>query len=226
MSNTKAMKDSKALIDQSVQEIEASKKTSPTEAGRSNTASSNVELQDAINQVFALFRINFHNQYHAAFGDTQLVNQAKKLWLQSLGHFSAQQILQGARNVIEQSDYLPTLNRMITTCEEVSSEGGLPSVREAYLEACSAPSPKAAFNWSHPAVYHAGKEAGWFLLANEPETTSYPKFKECYRKLCRQIANGEEFLPPESLLEQQPAKVLNKSDQLEQLQNLREQLGL
>ena len=125
MNNTKGMKDGKALINQSVQEIAASKKTSPTESGRSNKLGHNIKRQDAINQVFALFRINFHNQYHAAFGDTQLLNQAKKLWLESLGHFSAEQILRGARQVIEHSDYLPTLNRMIVNCEEVGAAAGL-----------------------------------------------------------------------------------------------------
>ena len=127
------MKDSNSLVKQSVRDVEALKKTSQTEAGPSkqqrNTTSGNVELQNAINQVFALFRINFHNQYHAAFGDTQLVNQAKKLWLESLARFTPQQVLMGARQIIEQSEYLPTLHRMINCCEEQVAGEGIPPER-------------------------------------------------------------------------------------------------
>lgn len=221
------MKDSNSLINESVQEIAASKKTSTTEAGRSSTTlRHNTELQDAINQVFALFRINFHNQYHAAFSDTQLLNQAKKLWLETLGYFSAEQILRGARQVIEQSEYLPTLHRMIEHCEEAGAATGLPSLREAYLEACTAPSPKAAHSWSHPVVYHAGKATGWRLLSHETEAMSFPRFRDHYRRLCQQMAQGVEMPAPEKALPEKPAAPLSKAENIKQLQKLRKILDL
>ncbi|MCP5170651.1 MAG: replication protein P [Porticoccaceae bacterium] len=224
------MKDSNSLVKQSVRDVEALKKTSQTEAGPSkqqrNTTSGNVELQNAINQVFALFRINFHNQYHAAFGDTQLVNQAKKLWLESLARFTPQQVLMGARQIIEQSEYLPTLHRMINCCEEQIAGEGTPPLRAAYLEACSASSPKAAFNWSHPIVYHAGKQTGWYLLHNEPETVSFPRFRDCYRLLCRQLAEGMTFPLPETLLEETSGTPLDKDVQREHVKQLRSELKL
>ena len=101
------MQDSKQLLNQAEQKIARSQKTSPTEAGPADTrsaaganASAMPERIDAINQVFALFRINFHNQYHAAFGNTELLNQAKKLWLETLSRYSVETILHGARTAI------------------------------------------------------------------------------------------------------------------------------
>ena len=71
---------------------------------------------DTINQIFALFRINYHNQFYSAFTDTALLNQAKRLWLESLRYYSTECLLKAARQVIEQSEYLPTLNKMIEAC--------------------------------------------------------------------------------------------------------------
>ena len=79
---------------------------------------------DALNQVFALFRLNYHNQYYAAFPDNTQVNQIKKLWLESLADYPVEQILRGARHAIEHSEYLPTLNRMHECCQQGLTEFG------------------------------------------------------------------------------------------------------
>ncbi|HMW48308.1 MAG TPA: hypothetical protein PKC70_08435, partial [Cellvibrionaceae bacterium] len=62
---------------------------SPTAAGPNNSsrtsgAKATPELIDAINQVFALFRRNYLNQYHKAFGDVEELNHTKRLWLEIL----------------------------------------------------------------------------------------------------------------------------------------------
>ena len=99
-------------------------------------------MVDTINQVFALFRLNYHNQYYAAWSDSQQLGQVKRLWLEALSGFSADLILRGARRAIEESEYLPTLKRMLGSCAEALAELGLPTPEQAYEEACLAPSPK------------------------------------------------------------------------------------
>mgnify|MGYP001815564927 FL=1 len=98
--------------------------------------------------MFALFRLNYHNQYYAAFPDAEQLKQIKKLWLESLADYSVEQILKGARHAIEHSEYLPTLNRMHECCQQGLADIGLRHPHEAYLEACQAPSPKSAQAWS------------------------------------------------------------------------------
>lgn len=171
---------------------------SPTAAGHSKPApdAQKLALVDALNQVFTLFRLNYHNQYLKAFGNTTELNEVKRLWLEMLGRFDARTLLTAAKSVIETSDYLPTLHTMIHHCERASSRGSPPDVHSAYLEACRAPSPKAAFKWSHPLVYHAGKQCDWLFLQSSPEVVAYPIFKRHYAALCDDWRTGQEFAPP------------------------------
>ncbi len=182
---------------------------------------------EVINQVFALFRINYHNQFYSAFSDTSLLNQAKRLWLESLRHYNPEQILLGARKVIEESDYLPTLHRMLSACDDAGSALGMPASREAYLEACNAASPKAAQTWSHPAVYHAGCKTGWYELAHRPESETWPLYRGHYQRLCRRVMAGETLakVSPPALTEAGD-EPLPKAEGLRRLRVLRDQLDL
>ena len=223
------MPDSRDLIQQVAQEIEASSRTSPTppgqtEASRQGSTEGHVE---AINQVFALFRLNYHNQYYAAYPDAQQLKQIKKLWLESLADYPVEQILKGARYAIEHSEYLPTLNRMLECCQQGLVELGLPSPHDAYVEACQAPSPKSAQAWSHPAVYLAGRDSDWFFLANNTERTSWPVFREHYQQYCTRVLRGETLsVPAPEALERHKPEPLSAQEQLAQLKKLREETGL
>ncbi len=204
-----------------------SQKNLATAAGPTDAQPFDQALVDTINQVFALFRINYHNQFYAAFADTQLLNQAKRLWLESLKLFTPEQILDGAKIVIENSDYLPTLHKMLSACLSCGTHYGLPDVRDAYAEASNAPSPKTAQQWSHPAVYHAGKKTGWHNLASQPEGVSWPIFQRHYLALCRDVVGGAELTidePP--ALEQQSEEPMTREERQRRLQALREDLDL
>jgi Replication protein P len=223
------MADSRELIQQVAQGIEASKTTSPTPPGQTErskpgAAEGHVE---AINQVFALFRLNYHNQYFAAYSEASQLNQVKKLWLESLADFPVEQILNGAKHAIEHSEYLPTLHRMIECCQAGLVEYGLPSPHDAYMEACQAPSPKSAQAWSHPAVYLAGRDSDWFFLANNVEKVTWPVFREHYQRYCSAVLRGEELqVPAPEALEKQPTEPLDQDEQLSQLQKLRSETGI
>ncbi|MAC32053.1 MAG: hypothetical protein CME40_05780 [Haliea sp.] len=155
------------------------------------------------------------------------MRQIKKLWLDSLGEYPVEQILRGARHAIEHSEYLPTLHRMRECCELGLTTLGLPSPRDAFLEACRAGSPKAAQPWSHPAVYVAGRDSDWFFLSNNPEQKTWPVFRERYRQVCQRVLRGEKLeMPPPEALEQQPSRPLSREEQLAALHALREKTGL
>ena len=196
------MANSRDLIQQVASGIAASSTRSPTEAGHPESSSTSPELIDAINQVFALFQINYHNQYFSAFGDnTKSEKLAKNLWLNKLHQFAPETICAAAEKIIADSEYLPTLHKMLEACRKVGMPQGLPSPRNAYLEVCKKPSPKAAQHWSHPVVYHAGRECGWHLLANEVEHKAFALFEQVYLKYCDRLLAGEQFSvePPQAL---------------------------
>ena len=222
------MPDSRELIQQVAQGIEASRTTSPTPPGRTEhpreSASAHVE---AINQVFALFRLNYHNQYYAAYPDAEQLNQIKKLWLESLQDYPVEQILKGAKHALEHSEYLPTLNRMLECCRQGLADIGLPAAHDAYLEACNARSPKSAQQWSHPAVYLAGRDSDWFFLANNPERATWPVFRDHYQSYCTAVMRGEELaVPAPEVLEHQAGEPLSADEQVAALKKLRAESGI
>jgi Replication protein P len=223
------MPDSRELIQRVAQEIAASSKTSPTRPGPSETGRrlATEAHVEAINQIFALFRLNYHNQYYAAFPDAEQLRQIKKLWLESLSDYPVEHILKGARHAIEHSEYLPTLNRMLECCQQGLADLGLPTAHDAYVEACRAPSPKSAQRWSHPAVYLAGRDSDWYFLANNTERTSWPVFKEHYDGYCARVLRGESLeIPEPAALEQIPSAPIAAEEQLARLRQLRKQTGL
>jgi hypothetical protein len=180
-----------------------------------------------LNEVFALLRINYHNQYYKAYSDNTVLAQIKKLWLESLVHFEPATILRGARKVIEQSEYLPTLNRMIRACQGDPESFGLPDAHTAYIEACRAPSPKSAYSWSHPAVYHAGLASDWFFLTSNSEKIAFPIFERHYRRLCEKVMNGTDLPAPNTpALPEVIETPLSKEENQKRLEALRKQLDL
>lgn len=209
------------------------KKTSPTAAGptdkplRHDYAQANRdEMIDAINQVFGIFKINYQNLYYAAFKDQELEIQAKRLWLDSLKHFEPQTILAATKSIVLESEYLPTISRMIEQCERRGGEV-LPAPRSAYVEACQAPSPKANYNWSHPAVYYAGLASDWFFLASTSENTAFPVFKQHYRDYCERVRNGEKLAMPALKELPKPEQIqLTKEENQSRLAKLRKELDL
>ena len=222
-------KQAAELAQQIAQKTEVSQTTSAIPAGQDErTDRDDSNLIEAINQVFALFRLNYHNQYYAAWSDSQQLGQVKRLWLEALSEFSDELILMGARRAIEGSDYLPTLNRMLASCSEALSELGLPSADEAYEEACLAPSPKAEAAWSHPIVYLAGRDTSWYLLANHARNEAWPVFQSHYNRWMKRALHGETLVIPERKQLEAPSEAakMDLSDRKAALSALRKEIGL
>jgi hypothetical protein len=189
-----AMIDNSKMIEKVVSEIEASSTRYQTEVGPLEEQKYQSDRIDTVNQIFALFRLNYHNQFYSAFGDNpKSENLAKKLWLDTLDNFSSETIYFAARNVIAESEYLPTLNKMITECRKRVFFSGLPDPRQAYLEACNKNSPKIQQTWSHAIVYLAGRDCGWFYLAKTPEIQALNEFKKIYTKYCNGLQAGVSY---------------------------------
>jgi hypothetical protein len=184
-------------------------------------------LIDAINQCFALFQLNYHNQYHKAYATAANLNHAKRLWLEVLGRFEPAAILKAAKAVIENSEYLPTLRTMITYCEKYSDNAGLPDAHSAYIEACRASSPKTDHAWSHPAVYYAGRASDWFFLQSNTEAVAYPVFKAHYEEICAQVRAGASLsIPRRTAIAADTESPLDANENAERLAALRQQLDL
>lgn len=104
---------------------------------------------------------------------------------------------------------------------------GLPEPRAAYQEACLAPKPKVKARWSHPAVYQAGIQTGWFELASMPTDDIYPRFAYNYDLICKRVIAGEDITVP--VPEAIPEKInapMTQQQKISQMESLREGLGI
>ena len=231
------------LLDQASKELKKDSSESLTEAGRSRSAAvvsegvaeptgefnddAKLDRVDAINQIFAEFEFAYHNQFHKAFNDVESQIIAKKYWLGTLEQYSPLQIVHAAKQVIRTQDYLPSIAALVKACEQGLDLFGLPSPRQAYIEACGAPSPKRDYPWSHEAVYLAGQGAGWFVIASESESTSFPLFDYHYQLLCRRVISGERLeaavITP---LPDKIARPLSKDETKARFAKMRDELGL
>lgn len=184
-------------------------------------------MVDAINQLFAEFEIAYHNQYYKAYSSDERLVLAKKYWLSCLRNYAPAQIVAAARQVVKTHDFLPTISVVVRACENGADIFGLPSVQEAYIEACRAPSPKAGAKWSHEAVYLAGKATGWFQLASEPQEKVLPLFAYYYQQLCQRVMRGETLETPQvAAIPQHIPKPLSGEENHQRMQKLRKDLGL
>jgi hypothetical protein len=182
---------------------------------------------DAINQLFAEFELAYHNQYQKAYADPDRLMLTKKYWLQVLADFSPAQIVAAARQLVRQQEFMPTLAVVVKACESGLALFGLPDAREAYIEACRAPHPKSAWQWSHPAVYHAGRAADWYLLATAPEDKAFPVFSHYYQRMCRRVMHGEALADPAPpALESNPSRPLSREERRLRMEALRRELDV
>lgn len=225
------MRDSKKLTQQAERSLRASSKHIPTEAGQKDSRSRQMPEKelviDAINQMFAEFQLVYHNQYNKAFPDPEKLTYAKKLWFSNLKDYQPEQILAAAHRAIKESEFLPTIRGILKYFENAYQEYGLPDARAAYIEACRAPSPKGEFNWTHPAIYYAGRESDWFFIANNSEYIVFPVFQRNYQILCERVIKGEELeVPVLKALPEEITKVLSKEEQKAHLKKLREETGI
>jgi len=146
---------------------------------------------DVINQVFAEFELAYHNQFHKAYAQEGSLALAKKYWLGCLAEYPPDVILRAVRKVVKTLEFLPTVAAVVSACEDTTGLYGLPDALRAYQEACLATEPRHAFAWSHPAVYHAGLQTGWFELGSQTRQEVFPVFSYHYALLCRQVMQGK-----------------------------------
>lgn len=213
-----------ANISKDIKGLKASDDKPSVSASRKNSSKDHV---DAINQMFAEFELAYHNQYHKAFPDEGALNLAKKYWLTSLAVFPPELLLAATRELVLNQPFLPSIAKLVDTCKSGESLFGLPKAHDAYLEACRKPSPKSVQNWSHSAVYLAGKATGWFELANQTEGQIFPLFEYHYSQLIQRVLKGEELTVkapkplPESI-----DRPLSTKENLSRLQELKSNLKI
>ena len=149
---------------------------------------------------------------------------AKRLWARLLADYSGEVIMRAAEKAVKENSFLPNVHEVLARCD-IADAMGLPSAYAAYMEACRAPSPKKEFNWSHPAVYFAGRASDWFFLANTPEEQAFPVYQRNYEILLKRIQDGDELeMDIAKALPETVEIALPREEQHKRLQDLKKNL--
>src|SRR5690554_7542557 len=93
--------ETKQLLNQITQQLKVVSNDSVTPAGQSEQAPPSDEQLSAINQIFELFRFNYHNQFLKAFPDLDTLNIAKRLWLRLLSEYDGNVIMRAAEKTVK-----------------------------------------------------------------------------------------------------------------------------
>ena len=181
---------------------------------------------DTIDRLFAEFELVYHNQYQKAFPTPEKLIFAKKLWFDYLRDYTPAAIIEAARRLVRESEFLPSIASLLKYCGTPLG-GGLPDTHSAYREACNASQPKADYPWSHPAVYFAGRASDWYFLATQPERLALPVFTHHYHDICERLARGEELSMPQPARQEKPAgELLARTENRRRLEQLRRDLDI
>ena len=91
-------------------------------------------------------------------------------------------------------EFLPSLGRLIQCCQPDLNELGLTDSESAWQEACNHSHEVTQHQWSHAAVYLAGRRVGWHAIrtaSGDIQVQRHKKrFLECYQQLVDDTVRG------------------------------------
>ena len=160
--------------------------------GQKISSSERKSFINAIDNLFLKLELSYHYQFYKVFGTDHRLNEAKKLWAESLKKFPAECINAAVETVIQANDYLPTLTEILKACSGSMGAINIPTPQEAFIEAQKSSSPRQSFPWTHPIIYWAGREVGWELI-NSQNNNTFQAFSKTYMRLVQEMKAGREF---------------------------------
>lgn len=149
-----------------------------------------------INMIFARFHHIYTHRFESAYADETTLNQAKREWAISLAGITPAIIEHALERCKKEHAWPPTIAEFLTLTQLEPQAIGLPSIHEAYLEACHKSNAPEVHSWSHLCVHLAAMNAGYFLLRSESEKVSKPVFTQAYLDLVNRLMAGETLTMP------------------------------
>ncbi len=116
------------------------------------------------------------------------------MWSDGLSDLPVPALRMGMHKVKNFTGFM-TLPAFRELCTVTPADFGMTDPHSAYIEACNKLGAENA-HWTHPAVYHAAVETGWFNLRTSTEKEVYPLFRRNYETMCSRVIAGESLDMP------------------------------
>lgn len=146
--------------------------------------------------IFARFMAIYGHKFKSCFESQDEIRIAKREWALSLQGYGEVELVAAIDRCKETLAWMPTISEFLAILNELTGDHGLPPVKLAYEEACRYADLPSRHQWSHPAVYHAGRETEWFRLRGENEDRVFPDFRYNYQVICQRVRAGEDLSEP------------------------------
>lgn len=146
--------------------------------------------------IFARFMAIYGHKFKSCFETEDEIRIAKREWALSLSGFSEAQLVAAVDRCKETLAWMPSISEFLAIIDQLDGGDGVPTVWDAYVEACRYAGQPTTANWSHPVVYHAGKETEWFRLRTQEEREVFPVFRYHYGMVKRRFHSGEPLEEP------------------------------
>ena len=150
--------------------------------------------------LFARFKAIYTHKFASAYSNPDEVKLAKREWAIALKGFQEPLLAYAVERTKEEYAWPPTISEFLKLISTAYKAYGLADPRSAYLEACSCRSDPLSYKWSHPAVFFAGSQAGWYKLKSEEERVSWPLFEQSYLKVVDRVIAGERLVIPKVIM--------------------------
>ncbi|WP_245659049.1 replication protein P [Marinomonas spartinae] len=149
-----------------------------------------------VNMLFARFKAIYTHKFASAYSTPDEVKLAKREWAVALKGFQEPLLAYAVERTKEVYAWPPTISEFLKLIHTAYKAYGLLDPRTAYYEACQCRSDPLQYKWTHPAVYFAGAQTGWYKLKTEEERISWPLFEANYLKIVDRVISGERLSIP------------------------------
>lgn len=156
------------------------------------------DVKIMVNMLFARLHHIYTHKFESAYGDEDTMKYAKREWAMVLADFPLRAVELTIDAIRVRYAWPPTIAEFLATLSEVAKPADLPEARDAYQQACFVGNSPLTQYWSHPAVYHAARQTGFFRLRTEPEQQVWPIFQQHYQTLTLRLCKGESLEIPEA----------------------------
>lgn len=175
-----------------------------------------------VNMVFARFKAIYGHRFESTYGDKLSLDIARREWGYCLQGYTEQQLAKALHTCKLTFAWPPAIAEFITMLLPSPAEMGVPTAAAAYQQACQCRQDPRTFAWSHPIVYHAARETGFWRLQHGSEKNVWPAFEMSYRALMQRIAAGETLSIPDQILLEDKQSL----SQSQRIQELSDQLNI
>ncbi len=148
--------------------------------------------------VFSTFRSVYGNRFTAGRSAQESID-FKRVWQPHVKAFDSSDIQRALDQVITRFSWPPTLMEFIHAVHGTrAGTTPLPTMDQAYQEACRHASAPRQAQWSHVAVYHAGRATGWYRLRSDSGAGVVRAFSIEYDKVIARLFDGDVLTLPSS----------------------------